>query len=306
MNHINRQDVIQQIKLLIYTRLSKYKLKEQHTILIKCMEFSGYFISQENLKYDDFTEVEYSVIKNKGQLQLQEQELLPGIDSIKSSSIIQGTSIQKEPKFSRLNVLHNYGITSDEMLSQQLNELFEAVLNNLKYSETEQIKQYSIKMYFDILSLYRETNLLKGELKASIKRGYTVLVLYYALLHFQICVRKEQLVLYFNKSANVSEEFSISDLALADKNIKSNFELPDENEICLCNMKSLFDKVQINFLKSEIARLKENGTFHTPVQNVQIAALIHHVTHQPIKIISKFSGVSADTISKAIKQIKFS
>ena len=161
-------------------------------------------------------------------------------------------------------------------------------------------------MYFDILSLYRETNLLKGEMKASIKRGYTVLVLYYALLHFQICIRKEQLVLYFNKSANDAGEFSLSDLALADKNIKSHFELPDENEICLCNMKSLFDKVQINFLKSEITKLKENGTFHTPVQAVQVAALIHHVTNQPIKVISKFSGISADTISKTIKQIKFS
>ena len=83
-------------------------------------------------------------------------------------------------------------------------------------------------------------------------------------------------------------------------------KLPNENEICLCNMKSLFDKPTINLLKLEIARLKENGTFHTPVQVVQIAALIHHITNQSVKNISHFSGISPDTIHKAVKQFNFS
>ena len=140
-------------------------------------------------------------------------------------------------------------------------------------------------------------------MRATVKRGYTVLVLYYAMLHFEKCVKKEQLVTYFN---NIDNKYGISDLALADKNIKNNFELPDENEICLCNMKSLFDKATISFLKSEITRLKENGTFHTPVQMVQVAALIHHVTKRPIKQISELSGISADTIRKAVKQFNLS
>jgi predicted transcriptional regulator len=81
--------------------------------------------------------------------------------------------------------------------------------------------------------------------------------------------------------------------------------LPDENEICMCNMKSLFDKATINLLKKEIKTFKENGRFHTPVSAVQVAALIHHVTKRTIKEISSFSGISPDTINKAIKQLNF-
>ena len=55
-------------------------------------------------------------------------------------------------------------------------------------------------------------------------------------------------------------------------------------------------------IKTEIARLKENHTFHTPVQAVQIAALIHHITKINIKTISGYSGISPDTIRKNVKQ----
>ena len=301
MFYQNTPDVIRQIKELVYTRLKLFKRGDNREVLIECMENTGYIEQSQQLPpEDDFREVEYRERTNREQT--DPQQFIQGITEREHSSFITGTGIEQssDPRFARLRITQTYGISTDEMTSAQLSELFETVLNqvSIKYqgfTQHEEIKRYAIDMYFRIQNVYRQTNQLKGEMKASVKRGYTLLVLYYALLHFGICVSTQELLNYFNYNPDV--------LAEADKNIKMVFgeELPDINETCLCNMKPVLGKYLLQ-IRNELKLLKENRTFHTPVQAVQVAALIHLVTKMSIKTISGYSGISADTIRKNVKQ----
>jgi hypothetical protein len=307
MFHRNINDVVVQIKQLLFNRTKN----EPPKLLVDCMEATGYIIQQEQSPEQDiFEEVEYREIKNKG---YQEQQFMTGIQELGQVSMISGTSIQEtlNPKFQRLKITQTYGISNEEMTDKYLNELFDSVLNNvsIEYQELvnlQQIKQYSIQMYHSIEKVYRDTNIFKGEIKGRIKRGYTMLVLYYGLLNFEICISRQKLVVFFNNF----DKFSESDLAEADKNIKMMFDddnLPSENEICLCNIKPLLNRQQIVFIKNEIKRLQELGIFHKPAQSVQIATLIHHhIKEISLKEISKRSGITTDTIRKSIKYFNFS
>ena len=178
-----------------------------------------YLKQNEQLPPDDFIEVRYREISNTD---TNPQEFIQGINEREHSSFITGTSIEQtnDSRFARLRVTQTYGITSDEMTSAALSELYETVLNQVgvKYqgfTQHEEIKRYSIDMYFRIQNVYRQTNQLKGDMKGSIKNGYTLLCLYYAMLHFGICVSRQELLNFFNYNPTV--------LAEADKNIKIVF-----------------------------------------------------------------------------------
>jgi hypothetical protein len=98
---------------------------------------------------------------------------------------------------------------------------------------------------------------------------------------------------------------SRSDLSEAEKNMQMLLKLPEEHKICLCNMKSLFNGVVINSLRSEIERLQENRVFTEPVQKIQVAILIHHLTKTPIKTISQYAEIDEDTLRKHKTNYKF-
>ena len=178
MFHENRQDVIRQIKELIYTQLKPFKRGHHEEILVECMDNTGYLKQREQQPLDDFIEVRYREISNTD---TNPQEFIQGINEREHSSFITGTSIEQtnDSRFARLRVTQTYGITSDEMTSAALSELYETVLNQvgIKYqgfTKHEEIKRYSIDMYFRIQSVYRQTNQLKGDMKGSIKNGYTL------------------------------------------------------------------------------------------------------------------------------------
>jgi hypothetical protein len=299
MFHENNEKDRMLYKQLLYTKFPNKasKNKEHKKILIECMDSKGYIINNTDLTDNEHEEVEYSEIRNLNPQELQEYKT--SLDSAQNSSFIMGTSIQvsDNPKFSRLAVTQTYGISSDEMLSSKLNELFDSVLSLIDIPETNSIKTQAIKLYFDI----KNSDPVKGETN----RGYILLSLYNALLISGICVPKEKLVLFFNNAQSKFGQFNLSSLSTASKKMKMHFQeqLPAENEICLCNM--TFDPQITLKIKSEIQRLKENGTFNENVQDIEIASLIHHITKTPLKDISKHCGISAETISKKYKTIKF-
>ena len=152
-------------------------------------------------------------------------------------------------------------------------------------------------MYHELSQVYKDTHKLKGEMKATRNRGYTVLCLYYSLINFGICISRIKLVELFNNYSGKTP-FGRSDLSEAEKNMQMLLKLPEEHKLCLCNMKSLFDAVTINHIRSEIEKLQELGKFSEPVQKIQVAVLIHHITKRSMKTISEFSEIDEDTLRK--------
>ena len=58
------------------------------------------------------------------------------------------------------------------------------------------------------------------------------------------------------------------------------------------------DAVTINHIRSEIEKLQELGKFSEPVQKIQVAVLIHHITKRSMKTISEYSEIDEDTLRK--------
>ena len=150
-----------------------------------------------------------------------------------------------------------------------------------------------MNMYLEIKKIYNFTNDFSGEMKGQVKRGYTVLVLYYTLIQFKICLPKEELVVLFDTP--------LSDLAKADKNIKIAFRDRPEYNLdinYLCNMRSMLTNDQISLIEELIKSLQTKGIFSIPATPPEIAATIYHITKISLKTIQLYSGITADTIRK--------
>jgi hypothetical protein len=305
--HKNDDSVAKQISFLIYKRLpdKKSKMKEHKTLLIECMDSKGYIYYNPQTESDSESEPGF-----EQETYLPEFTYLPGeeqfVQSIaeKSQSSVSRynrTFIdESHPGNKRLYAVQKYAITPEEQEYNQINEQIDSVLNkvSIKFPELpfQKIKEESMEFYLKIKKVYRESNLLRGEIKGSIKLGYILLSVYYTLIKYKICVTKEELVVYF-------ENTSLSDLPKADKNIKMIFgENENVHEICLCGMRSLFNKEQIDKLEKGIRSLKENNKFNSPALKVQVAAAIHHFTKTSITIISGYCGISPEIIRKTVNQ----
>lgn len=284
-------------------RLLKLDKSQEKPFLINCMDTKGYIKKSPRSapSLQEFQEVEYREIKaNPGYL----QQFMPGVNE--SLNYIQGTSIATD-LLPRLAEVHKRGTISQETLDQKLSELYDEVLGNVTtvYQELvnqDDIKRYAITLYHEISQVYKNTTKLKGEMKATRNRGYTVLCMYYSLINFGICVTREQLIEYFNYTGKTT--MSRSDLSEAEKNMQMLLKLPEEHKICLCNMKPLLSGLVINQIRSEIERLQENRIFTEPVQKIQVALLIHHITKTPLKTVSQYAEIDEDTLRKYKTKLK--
>jgi len=291
-------DIPKRLKLL------KLDKSQEKPFLINCMQIKGYIKTTKPVPKspEQFQEVGYREIKGTSG---NSQQFMPGVNE--SLNYIQGTTIATD-LLPRLAEVHKRGITSQETLDQKLNEIYDDVLGSVTtvYQDLvnqDNIKNYAMRLYHEISQVYKDTTKLKGEMKATRNRGYTVLCLYYSLVNFGICVTREQLIEYFNYTGKTS--MSRTDLAEAEKNMQMILKLPEEHKICLCNMKSLFNGQVINLIRSEIERLQEIGIFTEPVQKIQVALLIHHLTKTPMKTISQRAEIDEDTLRKHKNKYKF-
>ncbi len=305
---MNSPAVEHQISRLLWAAIKKIPKKEQIPRLMQCLETHGYIIEPtveqpEEDPYADFIQEQpiqqeeyYPEIEDPYDLQHSYQQQQHS--SITTRPFAERTYIQGNERLSALNVR---GLSSEEQDYNKVREQLSNALDQLHQDDTA-ILDVAMNMYLEIKKVYTTTKMFKGEIKGSIRNGYILLVLYYALLSNKICVQVEQL--------SVILEISLSDLPKADKNIKMIFgERPGYSfinktaEICLCNMRKLFDLKTIQAIEAEIKQLKQRGKISNPSNNIEIAAIIHHITKRSFKVIGEFSGISDDTIRKKYNSI---
>jgi hypothetical protein len=303
--HQNENSVSRQIETLLYKKYpnKKSKLQEQRKELFQCMDSNGYILHKESS--GESSEDEYyqekvdSSSDEEEQFVPYEQEFRQSLVEREQSSIsgpfAQRTTIQGSERLSNLNLR---GITSEEQDYLLVQEQVDNVLNKLQLDNMNEIKKYAMDMYLRIKEFYKTSNEIKGEIKGSVRLGYILLIVYYALINFRICISKPELVVYFDNKV------SLSDLPKADKNIKIIFGNLDNHELCLCNMRSLFDTFTLQKIHTTLQQLKDAGKINDPATIVQIAAVIHYVTKIDYSVIKNYCGVSPDTIRKTYFMIR--
>ena len=307
----NNTHQIKQVNVLLKNALKNVSVKEHIPFLIKCMESTGYIKEKEQVKLSKEELIAQELQDLKDQFIVSsssesdddnryEPEFVSSFIEQSQSSIsgpfVSRTYIQGNEKLSNLNIR---GISSEEQDYNLVREQISNVLNKINYPDLnfENILKYAMEFYLDIKKIYTETNLLKGEMKGAVKKGYILLVLYYALINFKNCVNLPDLVTYF--------EINLSDLAKADKNIKMVFGdnprylfINNIPEMCLNFMRNQFDKKVINLIETKIKLLQENGKINTPATSVEVAAIIHIITKLSLKEIGHRCSISPDTIRK--------
>ena len=306
---INTPSVQIQIEKILKKYLTRFP-QEHKNIFLTCLRSKGYIRPDPLPEAVDEVEEAYSQIIPSSSLPEQEvliepeNEFVQGIAEREHTSVsrFNRTFIQPESSANKLMyTLQLQGISQEErefndvrqQISDALEKIFSPDLNKVGVRDT------AMEMYSDIKETYVQTNTLKGELKGTVKRGYILLVLYYALINANVCISLQDIsVLFDNK-------IRLSDLPEAQKNLNIIFgDLPkyrfikSVHERCLCNMRNKLDKDQIAEIQKVIHELKENGTFNDPALSVQVAAAIYYVTKKNLKEISKSSGISEDTIRK--------
>jgi hypothetical protein len=305
--------VKKQISTLLWAALKKITNKKEHIpLLMRCLETHGYIterVEAIDIPEDPYAEEYAQIMKEQEMIQndYHDQDyfdLQQGYNessSINTGPFVDRTYIQGDE---RLNAINLRGISSEEQDYAKVREIISNGLNQLHQDENDTILNVAMNMYLEIKKVYAETKMFKGEIKGAIRNGYILLVLYYALLSNNICVTQEKL--------SVLLEISLADLPKADKNIKMIFgERPGYSfmnraaEICLCNMRKIFDHKTIQEIEAQIKRLKVLGKISNPANSIEVAVVIHHVTKRSFKVIAEYSGISDDTIRKKAGQITF-
>ena len=311
----NNTQQIKQVGLLLKNALKSINVKDQIPLLIRCMDSTGYIKEKEQFSLskeeliaqelqdlkDQFTSSPRSDSESEDDNRY-EPEFVSSFTEQDQSSIsgpfVSRTYIQGNEKLSNINVR---GIASEEqdynLVREKISNFLNKILSKNPDLNFEGILKYAMEFYLDIKKIYIETNLLKGEMKGAVKKGYILLVLYYALINFRNCVNLSDLVSYF--------EISLSDLTKADKNIKMVFGdnpkylfINNIPEMCLNFMRNQFDKKVINLIETKIKLLQESGKINTPATSIEIAAIIHIITKLSLKKIGDYCGISPDTIRK--------
>ena len=317
MNDISVQKQI----LFILTKLFPPKAKdpEKKQIIIDCLIANNYIkvtesieVSPENEAFEEMERYrQQSVSQRVSQPVLTEMQSLPGFTQREHVSLnLHGfsrtfISPSDETGTKRLTEVQKRGITPEEVDFVKVGGLIDTALNRVNGGfNFEAVKNTALNIYLNITKFYvyqetvpRKERLVQGENKGSVKLGYILLSLYYALNKM---VPKELLVTYFS-------DISLSDIPKAEKNIKIIFENVRGYEFIyqtpqsMCNIP--LDNTQKQQVLKVITDLQNAGLFNTPAVSVQIAASITYITNN-LKLTSEKCGITEDTIRKNVKIIK--
>ena len=300
--YTNPQKVQEQLVKYIYRRLpNRVRDTQLHRqILLGCMDSGGYIINNKQIEqeYED-----HEPIINESETN---QVFIPSYEEMRNTSTITGTLIQPtgNSRVDRLLKTQTYGGTSQETELAKLSEKFDDVLSktvqkfpDLKINE---VKMFALDMYTKIKNYYKSSNRIKGEMKGDVMLGYKVLVVYYALVHYNVCVTEADIVAFFDEP-----NINLSILPRANGYMRIIFgEILDTDiyERCLFGMTKLFDNATLQKIKNGIKQQQQSGAFHIPALNIEVAVAIRHYGNIQLKIISEYTNISNDIISLRERQ----
>jgi len=309
---MNNVIVQKQILFIINKFLFPRKIKdpEKKLILINCLNSNNYItsVSEES---DPFEHLYQHQDQHQYQQNLTQEEIqtLPGFTQREHTSVnpygFNRTFISPsdDAGTKRLMEVQKRGATPEEIAFNKVAEMIDSALNRISSDlNFEMIKNTALNIYLNITKfyIYQETVLKKdrivnGENKGSVRKGYIVLSLYYALKNNLIDIPKDRLVTYFN-------DIDLGDLPKADSNLKIIFNGIRGYEFMFEN------KIKINLTREQqeevnkvMNDLTEAGLFNN--LPVQFAAIIKYLNFSDLKSISERYGISSATIKKYEKII---
>jgi hypothetical protein len=184
-----------------------------------------------------------------------------------------------------------------EQISLALNQ----VTTTFQNMDTSAVLNYAMTLYKRITDAYRNGLIKKGTMKGKKKKGYIFLCLYYALNRFQICLPREQVLVYFNG------DIKFSDIPSAEKNWITIFGETSDNdhsEICTSNMKYKLDAKTRSQIQEIVEVLKENFIFSDPATSAEVAAVARYITGKHYKELELDTHISDETIRKNVLKIE--
>ena len=323
MNNISVQKQI----LFILTKLFPPKAKdpEKKQIIIDCLIANNYinlttepiYSSPESEAFEEMERYHQQSVSQRVSQRVSQQvdqdnlQSLPGFTQREHVSLdLHGfsrtfISPSDDTGTKRLTEVQKRGITPEEVDFVKVGGLIDTALNRVNGGfNFEAVKNTALNIYLNITKFYiyqetipRKDRLVQGENKGSVKLGYILLSLYYALNKM---IPKELLVTYFS-------DISLSDIPKSEKNIKIIFENVRGYEFIYQSSQSMCN-VSLNVTQKQqvlkvITDLQNAGLFNTPAVSVQVAASITYITNN-LKLTSEKCGITEDTIRKNVKIIK--
>ena len=300
----------------------KIKNIEKKQILINCLMSNNYITEKEIVSnYDDAFEHAYfqqEQVQEQVQKQIQEQiQMLPGFTQREHTSVnpygFNSTFINPDDDSltKRLIEVQKRGTTPEETDFINVSNKIDTALNRVSTDlNFETIKTTALNIYLNITKFYiyqeqitKDKRIIQGENKGSVKKGYILLSLYYALINNNIYIAKNKLITYFS-------DISLSDLPKADENLKIIFEKNHSYQFIFEELRLKNNSLTANLTKEQkeqvnkvIDDLIETGLFNNPPTYIQVAASIVYILDN-LKEISKKSDISDVTIRNNVKFIE--
>jgi len=220
------------IKHLVTTYVNKKfrNPEKQRNFLIDCIQSHGYIVKknvdqeleEQEESFEDLYQYmipvsNFNQVSNFPDLKLSIQEQSQtSVDPYGfNRTFIHADSHSAD----KLNLLQKRGITYDEIKFIQVKEKMEEIINkSLQHQEMfDKILQTALNIYLNILIAYKDNPFGFTDIKGSLKNGYIFLCVYYALLYNNVYIDRRTLI-------EKSESTRLSDLPIADKNIKIIFK----------------------------------------------------------------------------------
>jgi hypothetical protein len=290
-------------------RLFKPRQKtERKALLVQCIEKLGYLkqpvvnpVSVEQQELEQFMRSNSSSDSESetvDYVQFQQPQFRQSLQEQQQTSSVPGrTFIQSRPgTVDRLSVLNQRGMSSLEQEHAKIDLIFSEALNFVP--ESESVKRTAFNIYNQIENAYAQ-GLIKGILKATARKGFIFLSLYYALLEYGIYITRQALITKF-------DGYRLSDIPKSEKIMFTVFSDPGEpiyqlirrsfDETSLCGMTEVLTEQQILEIRKGISSLKQNRVIPENPTVLQIAAAIHKFSGVSIKTISSYCGATPDTI----------
>jgi len=191
-------------------------------------------------------------------------------------------------------------IDPQEMELKKVGEIIEHSLTDLKYYENPNIFKTALNIYWNIMEYYKTNPLRLNVNKGTLRKGYIVMCIYYALMYNKQIISKERLV------RSIQElDYNISYLPDAQRNILQIFEnvpgyefLYTQDELpvvtTLCDLINILPKNIVKSINKVKKDLIDAGVFQQKMTYIQIAACIYYVcnvlTKPRLEIILPIGG----------------
>jgi hypothetical protein len=235
-------------------------------------------------------------------VQFQQPQFRQSLQEQQQTSSVPGrTFIQTRPGMEsnasdRLTVLNQRGMSSLEQEHAKIDLVFSEALNFIP--EPESVKQTAFNIYKHVEDAYAQGK-IKGILKATARKGFIFLSVYYALLEHGIYITRQALITKF-------DGYRLSDIPKSEKLMFTVFSDPNEpiyqlihrsfDETSLCGMTEALTEQQILEIRAGISSLKQNRVIPENPTILQIAAAIHKFSGVSVKTIASYCGATPDTI----------